>query len=84
MRGQRRDDDRGRSDDMQIRNLSGDPEIAYLKAKADYLRRLARGAAAEIFDASETVALLQRLAREFEERAAEIEQDLNAGRPRGT
>jgi len=47
------------------------------------LRQLARAAAKrEFIDPEETVQLLEEVAREFEQRALEIERELAAQRPR--
>jgi hypothetical protein len=54
----------------------GRKDVAYLRGKADYLRRLAGAALKrEFVDPAETVRLLERLARELEQRALEIERE---------
>jgi len=54
----------------------GRKDAAYLRGKADYLRQLAEAALKrEFVDPMETVRLLERLAREFEQRALEIERE---------
>ena len=60
-----------------------DQDVAYLRDKADYIRLVARSAATPgTLDAPGITTLLERLAREFEERAFEIERDLKARRSR--
>ena len=76
-------DDEPTSPDCRKRGSEGGfsvEEVTYLRDKAADLRLLARSAARpEILDAGGTVVLLERLAREFEQRAFEVEQVLRRG-----
>jgi hypothetical protein len=76
---------------MESSCLSGDPcgpkhsvrteEIAYFRAKADYLRRVASAVGKPGFmHPAAIIRLLDRLAAEFESRASEIERELKMRR----
>jgi hypothetical protein len=57
----------------------GSQDVAYLRAKAAYLRRVATAAIKpEFMDPAVTIKLLEGLAYEFEKRALEIECELRA------
>ncbi len=69
------DHDKG-TDAHSVKVGLGRQDVAYLRSKADYLRQLAGAALKrEFVDPVETVGLLERLAREFEQRALEIERE---------
>jgi hypothetical protein len=66
----------GKGGDAHAKGGLGRKDVAYLRGKADYLRELAGAALKrEFVDPLETVRLLERLAREFEQRALEIERE---------
>jgi hypothetical protein len=69
----------GHGEAYECKDQVGAAEVAYFRAKAEYLRRAAIAAAKSGFmHPAAIIRLLERLAGEFEKRAFEVERELKA------
>jgi hypothetical protein len=68
----------GQGNAQEPEKTLGAEEVAYFRAKAEYLRRVASTAAPRFMRPTAIINLLERLAGEFEERAFEVERELRA------
>jgi hypothetical protein len=68
----------GHGDVFEPKDRVGAEEVAYFRAKAVYLRRVASAAKPGFVHSAIIIRLLERLAGDFEERAFEVERELKA------
>lgn len=71
----------GNSGVYEPKNPASAEELAYFRAKAAYLRRVASAAKPGIVHPATIIRLLERLAGDFDERAFEVERELKARHP---
>lgn len=68
----------GHGDVYETKDQVGAEEVAYFRAKAEYLRRIASAAKPGFVHPATISRLLERLAGDFDERAFEVECELKA------